>query len=103
MIMTQNPLPSPDEIDAQYEAGQIDLETAFRLSLLHLSLLYKLKEVDILVLNGLLQDVQAIAEELKVARPSAAARMRLLEWVKQAEAVAAMASAPTDESTNLGG
>jgi hypothetical protein len=45
--------------------------------------------VDILVLNGLLQDVQAIAEELKVARPSAAARMRLLEWVKQAEAVAA--------------
>jgi hypothetical protein len=97
-------LPSPDEIDAQYEAGQIDLETAFRLSLLHLSLLYKLKEVDILVLNGLLQDVQAIAEELKVARPSAAARMRLLEWVKQAEAVAAaMASAPTDESTNLGG
>jgi hypothetical protein len=51
-----------------------------------------------------LQDIQAIAEELKVARPSAAARMRLLEWVKQAEAVAAaMASAPTDESTNLGG
>jgi hypothetical protein len=93
MIMTQNPLPSPDEIDAQYEAGQIDLETAFKLSLLHLSLLYKLKEIDILVLNGLLRDVQAIAEELKMHRPSAALRLRLLEWVKQAEDAAAALAA----------
>jgi hypothetical protein len=91
--MTQNPLPSPDEIDAQYEAGQIDLETAFKLSLLHLSLLYKLKEIDILVLNGLLRDVQAIAEELKMHRPSAALRLRLLEWVKQAEDAAAALAA----------
>jgi hypothetical protein len=93
MIMTQNPLPSPDEIDAQYEAGQIDLETAFKLSLLHLSLLYKLKEIDILVLNGLLRDVQAIVEELKMHRPSAALRLRLLEWVKQAEDAAAALAA----------
>jgi hypothetical protein len=87
--MTQNPLPTPDELNAQYEAGQIDLETAFRLSLLHLSLLYKLKEVDLLVINGLLRDVQAIAEELKVSRPSEAMRLRLLEWVRQAEETAA--------------
>jgi hypothetical protein len=87
--VTQNYLPTPDELNTQYEAGQIDLETAFRLSLLHLSLLYKLKEVDLLVLNGLLQDVQAIAEELKVRRPSEAMRLRLLEWVRQAEDAAA--------------
>jgi hypothetical protein len=87
--MTQNPLPTPDELNTQYEAGQIDLETAFRLSLLHLSLLYKLKEVDLLVINGLLRDVQAIAEELKMNRPSEAMRMRLLEWVRQAEETAA--------------
>jgi hypothetical protein len=94
-------LPSPDDLNAQYEADQIDLETAFRLSLLHLSLLYKLKEVDVLVLNGLLQDVQSIAEELKLERPSAAMCMRLLEWVKQAEAATAaiLATEPgeTDE------
>ena len=78
-------LPTPNEIDAQYEAGQIDLETAFKLSLLHLSLLYKLKEVDLLIINGLLEDVRAIAEELKVTQPSAAMRMRLLEWVKRVE------------------
>jgi hypothetical protein len=87
--VTQNYLPTPDELNTQYEAGQIDLETAFRLSLLHLSLLYKLKEVDLLVLNGLLRDVQAIAEELKVRRPSEAMRLRLLEWVRQAEDAAA--------------
>jgi hypothetical protein len=52
-------------------------------------LLYKYKEVDLLVLNGLLRDVQAIAEELKLHRPSAAMRLRLLEWVKQAEDAAA--------------
>jgi hypothetical protein len=92
MIMTQKPVPTPDEHNDQYEAGQIDLETAFRLSLLHLSLLYKLKEVDLLVLNGLLRDVQAIAEELKMHRPSAAMRLRLLEWVKQAEDAAAALS-----------
>jgi hypothetical protein len=87
--MTKDPLPTPDELNDQYEAGQIDLETAFKLSLRHLSLLYQLKEVDILVLNGLLQDVRAIAEELKLHQPSAAMRLRLLEWVKQAEDAAA--------------
>jgi hypothetical protein len=51
--------------------------------------LYKLKEVDLLVLNGLLRDIQAIAEELKVSQPSEAMRLRLLEWVKQAEDAAA--------------
>jgi hypothetical protein len=44
--------------------------------------------VDILVTNGLLQDVQVISEELKLERPSAATRMRLLEWVNQLEASA---------------
>jgi hypothetical protein len=82
-------LPTPDEIDAQYEAGELELEAAFRLLLQHVRLLYQLKEVDILVMNGLLQDVQAIAEELKVDRPSAAMRMRLLAWVKQVEDAAA--------------
>jgi hypothetical protein len=87
--MTHPPLPTPDELIAQFQAGQLDQQRATLLSLHHLSLLYKLKEVDILVLNGLLQDVRAIAEELHVARPSAAVRMRLLEWVKQAEDAAA--------------
>jgi hypothetical protein len=99
MIMTQTPLPTPDELNDQYEAGQIDLETAFRLSLLHLSLLYKLKEIDIIVMNGLLEDVRAIAEELKVARPSAAMRLRLLEWVKQAEDAAVVISSRGGSST----
>jgi hypothetical protein len=87
--MTKDSLPTPDELTEQYKAGQIDHDTAFLLALQHLSLLYKLKEVDLLVLNGLLRDVQAIAEELKMHRPSAAMRLRLLEWVKQAEEAAA--------------
>jgi hypothetical protein len=82
-------LPTPDDLTDQLKAGQIDLETAVLLSLRHLSLLYKLKEVDLLVLNGLLRDIQAIAEELKVSQPSEAMRLRLLEWVKQAEDAAA--------------
>jgi predicted transcriptional regulator len=81
-------LPNPDELAAQYEAGQIELEAAFLLLLQHVRLLYQLKELDILVLNGLLQDVEAIAEELKLERPSAAMRIRLLEWVKQIEEAA---------------
>jgi hypothetical protein len=87
--MIHPPLPIPDDLTDQYKAGQIDLETAVLLSLRHLSLLYKLKEVDLLVLNGLLRDIQAIAEELKVSQPSEAMRLRLLEWVKQAEDAAA--------------
>jgi hypothetical protein len=87
--MPQTDLPTPDDLSDQYESGQIDHETAFRLSLHHLRLLYKYKEIDLLVMNGLLRDVQAIAEELKVSRPSETMRMRLLEWVKQAEDAAA--------------
>jgi hypothetical protein len=93
MTMTHPQLPTPDEITAQLDAGQIDLETTVRLSLRHLALLYQLKEVDLLVLNGLLQDVRAIAEELKLHQPSAAMRLRLLEWVKQAEDAAAALAA----------
>jgi hypothetical protein len=81
-------LPTPDELATQYEAGQIELEAAFLLLLRHVQLLYQLKEVDILVTNGLLQDVQVISEELKLERPSAATRLRLLEWVNQLEASA---------------
>jgi hypothetical protein len=92
MTMPHPNLPTPDDLEAQYQAGQIDLETAFLGLLQHVRLLYQLKEVDILVMNGLLDDVQAIAEELKVARPSAATRLRLLEWVKQIEDGAAAAA-----------
>jgi hypothetical protein len=74
------------------------LETAFLLLLQHVRLLYQLKEVDLLVINGLLQDVQAIAEELKLERPSAATRMRLLEWVRQAEEAAASLIIVTDSA-----
>jgi hypothetical protein len=81
-------LPTPDDLAAQYEAGQIALAAAFLLLLRHVQLLYQLKEVDILVTNGLLQDVQVISEELKLERPSAATRLRLLEWVNQLEASA---------------
>jgi hypothetical protein len=87
--MTPDPLPTADDLSDQYETGQIDHDTALRLSLHHLRLLYKYKEIDLLILNGLLHDVRAIAEELKVNQPSAAMRLRLLEWVKQAEAAAA--------------
>jgi hypothetical protein len=87
--MTQDNLPTPEDLAEQYRAGQIDYETAFLLSLQHLSLFYKLKEIDLLVLNGLLRDVQAIAEDLNVSRPSAAMRLRLVEWVKRAEEAAA--------------
>jgi hypothetical protein len=83
--MTKNPLPTPDELFEQYQTKQIDLETAFLLLLQHVRLLYQLKEVDILVTNGLLQDVQAISETLQLERPSAAMRLRLLAWVKQVE------------------
>jgi hypothetical protein len=83
--MTHPQLPTADDLSDQYESGQIDHDTALRLSLHHLRLLYRYKEIDLLVLNGLLRDVQAIAEELKLHRPSAALRLRLLEWVKQAE------------------
>jgi hypothetical protein len=86
-------LPTPDDLTTQLDTGQIDLERTVRLSLRHLALLYQLKEVDLLVLNGLLQDVRAIAEELKLHQPSAAMRMRLLEWVKQAEDAAAALAA----------
>jgi hypothetical protein len=79
-------LPTPDELNAQYEAGQIDLETAFRLSLHHIRLLYHLKEVDRLVINGLLQDVKVLAEELGVEQPSAEMRQQLLTWARQTEA-----------------
>jgi hypothetical protein len=81
-------LPTPDDLAAQYEAGQIDLEAAFLLLLQHVRLLYQLKEVDILVMNGLLQDVEVITAALKLERPSAATRMRLLEWVRQIEEAA---------------
>jgi hypothetical protein len=93
MTMTYHPLPTPDDLTTQLDTGQIDLETTVRLSLRHLALLYQLKEVDLLVLNGLLQDVRAIAEELKLHQPSAAMRLRLLEWVKQAEDAAAALAA----------
>jgi hypothetical protein len=93
MTMTKPHLPTPDDLTTQLDTGQIDLETTVRLSLRHLALLYQLKEVDLLVLNGLLQDVRAIAEELKLHQPSAAMRMRLLEWVKQAEDAAAALAA----------
>jgi hypothetical protein len=101
--MTHPHLPTPDELAEQIRAGQLDYETAFLLSLQHLSLLYKLKEVDLLVLNGLLRDVQAIAEVLKVHQPSAALRLRLLEWVKQAEDAAAALADRTNGASGLNG
>jgi hypothetical protein len=39
-------------------------------------------------MNGLLQDVEVITAALKLERPSAATRMRLLEWVRQIEEAA---------------
>jgi hypothetical protein len=92
-------LPTPEELEAQYKAGQLDLEAAFLLLLRHVQLLYQLKEVDILVTNGLLQDVQVMAEALKLERPSAATRMRLLEWVHQVEMGMAVNQPPTPPPT----
>jgi hypothetical protein len=52
-------------------------------------LLQGINELQKIVLNGLLDDVKAIAEELELERPSAASRQRLKDWIRQAEDITA--------------
>jgi hypothetical protein len=76
----------PDELTRLYKAGAIDLETLALETLCHVLVLQGINEMQKIVLNGLLQDVKAIAEELDLERPSAASRARLTAWMAQAAA-----------------
>jgi hypothetical protein len=77
---------SPDELTRLYETGAIDLETLALEALHHILVLQGINEMQKIVINGLLQDVKAIAEELDLDRPSAASRARLKAWIRQTEA-----------------
>jgi hypothetical protein len=75
----------------QYEAGEIDLETLAFQTLHHVAILYTIKEINKIVINGLLEDVGVLADHQQVERPSAASRERLKEWRRQAQEAAAAA------------
>jgi hypothetical protein len=75
----------PDELTRLYIAGEIDLETLVLETLHHIMVLQGINELQKIVLNGLLNDVKAIAEELDLERPSAASRARLKAWIRQVE------------------
>jgi hypothetical protein len=77
---------SPDELTRLYKAGENDLETLALETLCHILVLQGINEMQKIVLNGLLRDVKAIAEELELERPSEASRARLKAWIAQAEA-----------------
>jgi hypothetical protein len=53
----------------------------------HILVLQGINEVQKIVLDGLLRDVKAIAEELELERPSAASRQRLKDWIRRVEEV----------------
>jgi hypothetical protein len=55
---------APDELTRLYETGAISLETLALEALHHIAVLQAINEMQKIVLNGLLQDVKAIAEEL---------------------------------------
>jgi hypothetical protein len=80
---------APDELTLLYKTGALDLETLALQTLRHITLLQGLNELQKIVLNGLLDDVKAIAEELDLERPSAASRARLKAWIRQAEEITA--------------
>jgi hypothetical protein len=76
--------PEPDDLIDQYDTGQLDAGQLFRQICRHLAILYQLKGVDLIVMNGLLQDMAAVTAELNLARPSAETRQRLKVWAEQA-------------------
>jgi hypothetical protein len=67
------------------KAGEIELVEAVKLILEHLAVLYQYKNVDLLLLNGLLRDMAAVAAELHLARPSAVLTDHLKALARQAE------------------
>jgi hypothetical protein len=81
--MSTPQLPDPNDLFTQYDTGQIDQRELNRQFCRHLSVLYNLKELDLLIVNGLLQDMAAVAAELQLDRPSEAMRQRLKAWVQQ--------------------
>jgi hypothetical protein len=95
-------LPNPEDVLAQYDAGEIDLETLVRQMSRHLILLDKFKEIDIIALSGLMQDIKFIAAVLNVVRPSQAQWSRLERWRQQAEAASTALTAQEDETANKG-
>jgi hypothetical protein len=76
-------LPKPDDLRAQFEAGQIDQAELFKHILDHLTILYHIKKVDLVLLNGLLRDMAAVTAELGLERPSEAVTQRLKDWAQQ--------------------
>ena len=76
-------LPPPEEIMAQYKEEEIDLEMLAIQTLRHVIILNAIKEIEQIVLNGLLEDVQMITDALKLKRPSAPSRERLKAWLQK--------------------
>jgi hypothetical protein len=79
-------LPEPSAVRGQLQAGEIEPVEAVKLILEHLAVLYQYKNVDLLLLNGLLRDMAAVAQELQLARPSAVLTDHLKALARQAEA-----------------
>ena len=74
----------PDDLIDQYDTGQLDAGQLFRQICRHLAILYQLKGVDLIVMNGLLQDMAVVTAALNVERPSEETRQRLKAWAEQA-------------------
>jgi hypothetical protein len=78
-------LPKPSALRGQLAAGEIELIEAVKLILEHLAVLYQYKQVDLLLLNGLLRDMAAVTAELHLARPSAVLTDHLKALAQQAQ------------------
>jgi hypothetical protein len=79
-------LPKPSALRGQLAAGEIELIEAVKLILEHLAVLYQYKQVDLLLLNGLLRDMAAVTAELNLERPSAVLTDHLKALARQVEA-----------------
>jgi hypothetical protein len=80
-----NDLPKPSEMRVQLTAGQLELVEAVKLILEHLAVLYQYKQVDLLLLNGLLRDMAAVTAELHLERPSEVLTQHLKALARQAQ------------------
>jgi hypothetical protein len=78
-------LPKPSELVGLVDKGRLEPVEAVRLILEHLAVLYQYKNGDLLLLNGLLRDMAAVIEELKLERPSAVLTDHLKALARQAQ------------------
>jgi hypothetical protein len=77
--------PKPSELIGLLDKGRLEPVEAVRLILEHLAVLYQYKNVDLLLLNGLLRDMAAVTAELHLARPSAVLTDHLKALAQQAQ------------------